>query len=157
MMSSALQDRPLNVWAEDVEDLAVFSAMLQDAVVRVGDLAFLPRTRRFAGLFTRFCWEHDTLPGLGWEAGFARVRSGLHFETVRRAQSRLLQQDRPDIVLSLLTMMAEPSETGVAITLIFAGGPEIRLEADGIEAHLRDLGPLWYTRHCPRHLTMDAD
>ncbi|MBS7539181.1 DUF2948 family protein [Ancylobacter lacus] len=47
----------LKLIALDVEDLAVISAHLQDAVVRVGDMAFLPREHRFALLTNRFDWE----------------------------------------------------------------------------------------------------
>ncbi len=49
--------RGLKLIALDGEDLAIISAHLQDAVVRVGDMAFLPREHRFALLTNRFDWE----------------------------------------------------------------------------------------------------
>ncbi len=47
----------LKLIAFDEEDLKVVSAHLQDAVVRVGDMAYLPKERRFAALLNRFDWE----------------------------------------------------------------------------------------------------
>ncbi|HEX9905739.1 MAG TPA: DUF2948 family protein, partial [Propylenella sp.] len=39
---------PLRLIALDEEDLAVISTHVQDAIVRVGDLAFRPAEQRFA-------------------------------------------------------------------------------------------------------------
>ncbi|MCK0198640.1 DUF2948 family protein [Ancylobacter sp. 6x-1] len=47
----------LKLIALDGEDLAILSAHLQDAVVRVGDMVFLQREHRFALLANRFDWE----------------------------------------------------------------------------------------------------
>ena len=44
----------LKLVALDQEDLAVISAHLQDAIVKVGDLTYLPRERRFALVARRF-------------------------------------------------------------------------------------------------------
>ena len=49
----------LRLLAEDEEDLKIISAHVQDAVVRVGDLAYLPKARRFALLLNRYRWEDD--------------------------------------------------------------------------------------------------
>src|SRR5690242_15493382 len=46
----------LRLIALDPEDLEVMSCNLQDAVVRVADVAYLPGQRRFAFLANRFDW-----------------------------------------------------------------------------------------------------
>ena len=51
---------PLRLQALDAEDLALISAHLQDAAVRVGDIAFLKERRRFALVAARFDWEAET-------------------------------------------------------------------------------------------------
>ena len=43
--------------ALDEEDLAVLSAHVQDAVLKVGDIVYLPKERRFAVAMNRFIWE----------------------------------------------------------------------------------------------------
>jgi hypothetical protein len=140
--------RRLRLRAEDDEDLAVIAAVLQDAVVRVGDLAFLPSRRQFVGLFTRFCWEAVSPAE---PDRFIRVRTGLYFDAVRAVRTRGVSQDRPDTMLSLLTLHAEPTAEGVALDFVFSGGGEIRVQAECIDAHLSDFGQSWYTRHRPSH------
>ena len=43
--------------AEDADDLAVISACLQDALVAVRDLAFVPPDHTFLMVANRFRWE----------------------------------------------------------------------------------------------------
>ena len=47
----------LKLLAQDDEDLKIISAHLQDAIMRVGDMVYLPRRRRFVAVMNRFCWE----------------------------------------------------------------------------------------------------
>ena len=46
----------LKLIALDAEDLSVLSANLQDAVLRIADIAYLPREKRFAAIANRFDW-----------------------------------------------------------------------------------------------------
>ena len=57
----------LKLVALDPEDLAIISTHLQDAVLRVGDIVFLPKERRFAIEVRRFDWEagFDSRPSGG--------------------------------------------------------------------------------------------
>jgi hypothetical protein len=61
----------LKLVALDPDDLAVVSAHLQDALISVGDIAYLPGERRFALAAKRFDWEAEQPQ---------RRLSGLHFE-----------------------------------------------------------------------------
>jgi hypothetical protein len=148
MVDPPKPDRRLRLRAEDDEDLAVVAAVLQDAVVRIGDLAFLPSRRQFVGLFTRFCWEAVSPAA---PDHFVRVRTGLYLDTVRSVRARAVPQDRPDTMLSLLTLHAEPVADGVALDFRVSGGGEIRIEVECIDAQLSDFGQSWYTRHRPTH------
>ena len=47
----------LRLAAIDEEDLAVISAYVQDAVLKVGDMVYLPKEHRFALAMNRFTWE----------------------------------------------------------------------------------------------------
>ena len=53
----------LKLIALDEEDLAVVSSLLQDAVVRVTDMTYLPAQKRFAAIVNRFVWEKAAKPG----------------------------------------------------------------------------------------------
>jgi hypothetical protein len=47
----------LKLLAEDIQDLNVFSAYLQDSVIVANDIKFLPKTKKLICVFNRFMWE----------------------------------------------------------------------------------------------------
>ncbi|MBN9533778.1 MAG: DUF2948 family protein [Alphaproteobacteria bacterium] len=135
--------------AIDADDLAVISAQLQDAIARVHDLAYLPKTRRFAGVFNRFKWEEGGRRNL-------RVRSGLHFENVLGVKALNLRQDNPFAVVSLLAIRFtanDPADCTGRVDLLFAGGGELRLDVECLDATLTDLSDAWAARGRPAHDT----
>jgi hypothetical protein len=138
----------LKLIALDPEDLRVLSCHLQDAVIRVGDMAYLKPELRFAAIANRFDWE-----GAGKSDGaYQRRRAGLRFERVTAARLQGLDLTQKDQALELLAVTFEGGEEpSGAITLQFAGGGLIRLEVECIEAELRDLGAAWATRSKPVH------
>jgi hypothetical protein len=137
----------LRLMAEDEEDLAILSAHLQDAVMRVGDLAYLKKSRRFAAFVNRFCWEGCPEGSTG-----ERTRSGLHFNNVLNVQAMNVRQNDPDAVVELLALRFEPKSDGAGlIDLRLAGGGRIRLEVEAIDAALRDISEHWPARARPAH------
>jgi hypothetical protein len=145
---------PLKLIAFDADDLAVISAHLQDAVLKVGDLAYLPAEKRFVILANRFDWM-SALPGQansGHESPPTRRQSALRFERVLKAQVSGLDLRTKGHVLSLLAVQFTPSELPAGIvTLTFSGQAAIRLEVECIEAELKDLGPAWEASSAPKH------
>lgn len=138
---------PLRLHAVDAEDLALVSAVLQDMLVRVGDMAFLPQNGRFALVGARFDHVAER------DGRLERCRSGLHFETVVGVRYRGILRDQPDAILSLLavTFEAGPNEPSGAVNLLFAGGGAIRLDVECVEAQMRDIGPRWAVKSRPTH------
>ncbi|MBI1181560.1 MAG: DUF2948 family protein [Alphaproteobacteria bacterium] len=136
----------LKLRAESPEDVIVIGGYLQDAAIKVADIAWLPTARRFALVGNRFMWEREGPPHF-------RTRAGLHFETVTAARIRGISQDQEDQVLELLTIHAVERDGRALVTLSFCGGGDIRLEAELIEAGMDDLGEPWETTHLPRHET----
>lgn len=134
----------LELRAESADDLTVFGSYLQDATVRVADIAWLPKQQRLALVCNRFMWERQGPP---WH----RTRSGMHFETVTKAQSRGIPLNEKDHILELLTVHAVEQENRTLISLAFAGGADMRLEAEVVEAELTDLGAPWETPNRPEH------
>ena len=142
----------LKLIALDDEDLKVFSANLQDAILKVEDMAFIPGERRFAAVMKRFNWLGSDHKHGGNGSCYERRQCALRFEKVRHAQFRNLALDRPKDVLELLAISFQASQAPQGfVTLIFAGGSAIRLQVDCIEAELRDLGPAWATSCKPEH------
>ncbi|HEY1632056.1 MAG TPA: DUF2948 family protein [Rhizomicrobium sp.] len=137
--------------AEDAEDLEVISAKLQDAVAKVSDLVYLPKQRRFAGLFNRFKWENAR------KDGDLRVRAGLYIDGVLSAKSHNILRGAPDAVLSLLAIRFESKDgaedPGGVIHMQFAGGGTIRLDVECIAAGLSDVSGEWAALGRPEHET----
>ena len=140
---------PLKLCAFDEEDLAVLSAHVQDAVLKVGDLVYLPQEGRFVVAMNRFIWEKAAD---GKREDFERRRSVLSFDRVRAVRSSRIDRDRPDAVLELLAVSFETADTPAGkVTLVFAGGGAVQLDVEVIEARLADLGAAWATAAKPEH------
>lgn len=141
----------LRLKAEDADDLQVIAAYLQDAVLLVQDIAYLPGTRRLALVANRFCWE-DELGAVPAGRTHRRARAGLHFDNVEKVRARNIDQDRQDGVLNLLTISFEESvPPSGTIVLTFSGDGEIRIDVEALEAHLADMGGTWETPNLPTH------
>ncbi len=141
--------KPLRLIASDGDDLKALSAVLQDAVAKVGDFAHLPRERRFAFVVNRFIWESAAD---GSRGPYARVRAGCHFDDVTSVRQANLRQGAKDAVVELLAIRFEPGEDGAGVvTLDLAGGGAIRLDVESVNAQLADISAPWPTRLRPRH------
>ncbi len=139
----------LKLIALDEEDLAVVSSLLQDAVMRVADMTYVPGQKRFAAVLNRFDWETATKQD---GKNFRRRRAALRFDRVFGAKLKNVKPGTSERVLSLLAVRFEPSEApGGHVTLTFSGDASIQLQVECIEAELRDLGPAWRTRSKPKH------
>ena len=127
-------EKPLRLIAFDAEDLQVLSAMTQDAVLPVAQMAWQSSQRRFALLLNRFRWEAR-------EASQAeRVQSVLSFEDVKAVQTQGFNRTNPDLILSLLSITFTPATDGTGSCLLtLAGDGAIRLEMEALEVGLRDV------------------
>lgn len=141
---------PLKLLIQDAEDLAVVAAHLQDSVVRVGDMRYLPRERRFVMLLNRFCWEDaEEERRLG---PFRRTRAGLHFDGVSAVKCRNIDTKNRDDVLELLTIAFMPgAEPGGTVELVFAGDASVRLAVECVDGAVSDLTRPWLTLARPCH------
>jgi DUF2948 family protein len=147
----------LRLTAQDGEDLQIIAAYLQDAVLLVKDVAYLPGTRRLALVLNRFCWEEETAATPKGRTHY-RARAGLHFDQVTSVKSRNISQENADGVLSLLTLSFEESDApSGTIVLTFSGGGEMRVDVEALDAHLSDMGARWETPNLPQHDTDNED
>jgi hypothetical protein len=138
----------LKLMAEDAADLEIIAAAAQDALVRVGDISLDKKARRFAMLINRFRWEEASETG-----PFERVRAALSFESVLAVKSRKVRLDAPDALASILSIEFTPAEEPPAgqVRLVLAGGGEVLVEVECLDALLMDLGAAWRTPRRPDH------
>lgn len=124
--------------ALDADDLAVISAHVQDAAVRVGDIIWRPGEKRLVIGMDRLDWDH----ALGDAIEPRRLVSALRFDRVLACKSRNIDLDVPDTGLELLGIEFHPGEapSGSAM-LMFADGGALRLDVECLECELADLGP----------------
>ncbi len=143
----------LKLVALDDVDLGILSAHLQDAVIKVGDLAFEPSNRRFAVACNRFVWENETKRSFLRKTPHERRRCIVHFDRVLHVRAAGIDRGRSADVLSLLALNFIPSGQAPAgvVELIFSGDAALRLDVECIEARLTDLGAAWETPSRPRH------
>ena len=138
---------PLRLLAEDADDLHIISAALQDAILRPVDIVWEPSSRRVTLKLSRFCWE----------CGGARVMAAMQFGDVITVKSRRLPR-LPESALELLAMEFAPGEApGGRVILMFAGGGDLRIDVECLDAILTDLSERWPARLAPTHLDQPAD
>jgi hypothetical protein len=160
----------LKLRARDAGDLEMIAAILQDALVPLADMKYLPREQRFALLLNRFRWEgapkervgkagspsgRRAKSSSGQDARFAdqdatafeRVHAALVFDKVLGVKHRGMGAAAKGGVLALLTLRLD----GAVVVISFAGGAEIRIEVERLSCHLEDLGEPWPTVWRPQH------
>src|SRR5436305_1349648 len=143
----------LKLIALDQDDVAIVSTHLQDAVVKIADIVWLPGEKRLVLGLNRFDWE-----ACGCEDPcYKRRRTALRFERVNAFRCRNVNPTAKDDVLNLLAVEYDETDAPAGIvTLIFSGGAALRLEVECLECELADLGPTWDARARPEHVLNQA-
>jgi len=132
-------NRPLNLGALDGEDLAVLSALAQDAVFPVTEMRWQPAKRRFALLLNRFRWE-DLSAAERLRRQPERVQALLVIDNVLKVASSGVDRRDADLVLSLLSIAFDDADDGGGdVTLTLAGDGAIRLGVEALEVRLKDV------------------
>ena len=132
-------DRPLNLGAQDAEDLQVISSLTQDAVLTVDDLKWSRAERQLVFLLKRFRWEDVELAkqqGRDPE----RVQSLLVIQNATGLASQGIDRKQADVVLSLMSLEFSGAEDGVGdLVLTFSGDGALKVQVDGLDVALRDV------------------
>nr|WP_321251618.1 DUF2948 family protein [uncultured Ruegeria sp.] len=147
------REAPLNLGAEDGDDLQVISTLAQDAIFLATEMKWQPSQRRFGLLLNRFRWEDkDAADRRG--RPFERVQSVLVFDSVLSVASQGVDRSEKDTVMSLLSVDFEPGEEGAGqVLLTLAGDGAIRLTVEALDATLKDVTRPYRapSGHAPRH------
>ena len=132
-------DRPLNLGAQDAEDLQVISSLTQDAVLTVDDLQWSRAERQVVFLLKRFRWEDVELAkqqGRDPE----RVQSLLVIQNATGLASQGIDRKQADVVLSLMSLEFSGAGDGVGdLVLTFSGDGALKVQVDGLDVALLDV------------------
>jgi hypothetical protein len=135
------ENKLLKLRAKDAEDVQIISAVLQDSIAPVCDMAFQPDSGSFVLVVQR----------LRREAGAAgageRICSALTIAGVQAVRTQGIDLAQSDRMLDLLAIMTEAQ----ALTLVFAGNAKIRLEGADWRLALEDFGESWPALCHPCH------
>ncbi len=125
--------KPLNLGAMDPDDLAVLSALVQDAVLPATEIAFSRKDRRLALLVNRLRHEDPVRE-------VERVQSVLAVENVLRVASQGITRGDAETVLQILAIAFEPGDDGAGfVEITFAGDGAIRAEVEALELRVKDV------------------
>lgn len=132
-------EQPLNLLAQDADDLPVISALVQDAVLPVTEMTWDRKARRFALLLNRFRWEDRTAAEAA-KRPVERVQSLLVIEDVLAVKTQGIDRRDRDTVLSLLAVAWEPGPDGTGrLVLTLAGDGAVAVEVEALDVALRDV------------------
>jgi len=138
-----MSDEKLKLRAKDAEDIQVVSAVLQDSVVPLCDMAFQKESGRFVAVTQRLRRE------AGEEGASERICCALTINGVKAIQTHGIDQQDAERILDLLAILLEPS--GKQLTLVFAGDAGVRLELENWGAVVEDFGESWPSVCHPCH------
>ena len=136
-------DNNLKVKALDEEGLTIISSLCQDSIVKENEFGYDKKSKRFALLMNRFCYEKD---------GNKRVRSAIHFDYIENIKTKNIDEKKKDETLVLLAIRFDESiKPSGSIILEFSGNKAINLIVENIEVFLTDISDSWSTKKKPDH------
>ena len=129
----------MNLNAIDTDDLKIISTILQDGLIEVNDIKYLPSRRSFFLMITRFMWEEKIVNKVD-----QRIRAVLSFEDVLSVYSKNIDQLNKKKTLELVTFNYYPNDSkNIEIELLFKNDAIIKLETEIIKCKLQDQGKPW--------------
>lgn len=146
-------EAPLRLKAQTSEDLAVISALLQDAVAQTSDISWMRKKHRFAVLLNRFRWE-DREAAERQKRPYERVQSMLVVESVLRPRAQSVDPRNKDMVLELLNVSFEEGAEGAGVVMLtFSGDGALALDVECLDVSLKDVSRPYVARSqtVPRH------
>ena len=136
----------LRLLAHDGDDVAVLSALLQDAIIPGADMSFDHKLNEFVIVANRFCWELEPSVEIKSSDGkpiYERRLCGIRIARVRSVQHHNWPEVRQYGLFNLLALglmdMAEHAKDGSVLQFEFSGGSSLRLNLDDVDIVLADL------------------
>jgi hypothetical protein len=127
----------LALLGHEAGDIETFSALLQDATLRLADVGYDRKARRLALLVNRYRREAPAP---------SRIRSALRVEAVEAVQRAGWPAD-PEAVTVILSLALD----GDWLVITCAAGIALRARLEVIDLVLEDMGEAWATARVPDH------
>lgn len=127
----------LALLGHDPGDIETFSALLQDATLRLADVGYDRKARRLVCLVNRYRRETGAP---------SRIRCALRVETVQAVQRAGWSSD-PEAVTVILSL----AQDGDWLVITCAAGIALRARIEVLDLVLEDMGEPWATTRVPQH------
>ena len=157
-MTMHVEAPKLRLLAHDGDDVAVLSALLQDAIIPGSDMSFDHKLNEFVIVANRFCWELEPFGDVKSSDGkpiYERRLCGIRVAGVRSVQHHKWPGTRQYELFNLLALgltdMAKQARDGAVLQFEFSGGSSLRLSVDDVDVVLADLGVGHPTSLQPAH------
>ena len=145
----------LRLRALAVEDLAVISSLVQDAILPVRNIEWDPRQRRLILVVQRYCWERcadSTQDPKGEKECGERIASAIRFDSVLRLRSRGIDQQSDEQVAYLLGLeFRAGSGPGGELRFLCSNNAELSADLECIDGVLMDVSKPWIAAGRPWH------
>ena len=133
------EEKALNIGAFDTSDLEIISSLIQDSILPVSEIQWLPNSDKLALLVNRFRWEDKDIE-LSQGKTVERVQSLLMISHVKSVSSSGFSPKQKDKVLSILSISFDGDDGDFGnVLIILSGNGGIRVEVDALEINLRDV------------------
>ena len=145
--------KKLSLVAQNEEDLVVISTLCQDSIIKIANIKWAKKSKRFYLLINRFCWELNDLSKKK-SSNMLRINSLMSFNSVLSVKSAGIQQNNNSDITSLLTINYNFFNfEKQAIDLIFSGNSQISLNIECIDVFLKDISEPFEgtTSKLPKH------
>lgn len=146
-------EQALTLKAEVPEDLAILSALVQDAILPTSEIRHDRKGRTLSLLLNRFRWEDRTAAEAA-QRPYERVRALLVIADVTTLASLGLDRSDKNIILSILSLSWQPAADGTGeLLLTLAGDGAIAVRVECLNVTLRDVTRPYLapSRHLPHH------
>ena len=131
--------KKLSLIAQNEEDLVVISTLCQDSIIKIANIKWAKKSKRFYLLINRYCWELNDLSKKK-SSNMLRINSLMSFNSVLSVKSAGIQQNNNSDITSLLTINYNFFNfEKQAIDLIFSGNSQISLNIECIDVFLKDI------------------
>ncbi|MDR2412099.1 MAG: DUF2948 family protein [Holosporales bacterium] len=141
---------PLKLKAYSPQEMDIFSALVQDALLTKTAFSYNKKEKRVHLLVNRFCWEQAVVTAMSPDSSsYYRVYAGLYFYGVEQLRVNIAFQQYPaEKILNLLTIHADGKKE---VNILFSEGAHICLDMPRCRAYLKDLHEGWPTALKPNH------
>ena len=137
--TNELNYKKINLAAQNEDDLVIFSTLCQDSIIKISNIKWAKKSKRFYILLTRLCWELNHFSKKR-DTFLKRVNSILIFDNVLSVKSKGIRQSKSNMITSLLTIDYNfRCFEKQYIDLIFSGDAQITIDIECIEAFLKDV------------------